>query len=171
MHRAWLSVVATLIVAPAAQASVHPPEVEARLAAIVHDWTIKGMEGAYRETCEWYHDRSFVVCNTTETEKGKTFRSVSILGWSDQRQTYTYHHYGSTGRSRSEVGYPTPEGGIVFLGERQSAAGATQYRSVLRPRLPGPGFEFSQTRSVNGGAWEPSANFHYVPYRSSASQR
>jgi hypothetical protein len=171
MGKAWLAVAATLISAPAAQAGVHPAEVEARLAFLVHDWTIEGMEGAYRETCEWYHERSFVVCNTTETEDGKVLRSVSILGWSAQSRAYTYHHYSSTGRSRSEVGYPTPEGGMVFLGERQSAAGATQYRSVLRPRSPGPGFHFAQTRSVNGGPWEPSADFQYVPYGTRPTRR
>ena len=34
-----------------AAAGVHPPEVEARLAAAVGDWTIEGMEKTYRETC------------------------------------------------------------------------------------------------------------------------
>ena len=160
-----LAVVCVMTAAPAV-AGVHPPEVEQRLSIAVGDWTIEGMEGAYRETCDWYPGRSFVVCNTVEREKGQESRSVSILGWSAQDRTYTYHHYGDSGRSRSERGFPSEAGGLVYLGERNGPDGLTQTRSTLDP-LPGgaKGAMFRQERSINGGAWKQSVTLKYVPYR------
>ena len=84
-------------------AGAHPPEVERRLSFLVNDWTIEGAEATYRENCEWYAERSFVVCNTEDRESGKPVYSVSILGWSAAAQNYTYHHYAQSGRSRSET--------------------------------------------------------------------
>ncbi|HEY0648548.1 hypothetical protein [Phenylobacterium sp.] len=153
--------IAILAGGPAA-AGVHPPEVEARLALFAQNWTIEGMEGAFREDCEWYHDRSFVVCHATEVEDGKTFHSVSVLGFSSRARTYTYLHYSSTGGSRTETGYPTETGGLVFLGERQTAQGFAQTRSVITPNAAGPGFLFEQTRALNGGEWKPTVKFKYV---------
>jgi hypothetical protein len=151
---------AAMLAAAPAVAGVHPPDVEARLAMFVNNWTIEGMEGAYREDCAWFHDRSFVVCNTTEVEDGKTFHSVSVLGWSSRTKTYTYLHYSNTGGSRTETGYPTENGGVVFLGERQTSQGFSQFRSVITPRTDGMMFE--QTRSVNGGDWKPTVTFKYM---------
>ena len=84
-------------------AGVHPQEVEQRLSFIVGDWTIEGAEATYRENCEWYAERSFVVCNTVDRENGQPVHSVSIIGWSAATRNYTYHHYNQSGRSRSET--------------------------------------------------------------------
>lgn len=70
----------------AASTGVHPPHVEQRLSFLVNDWTIDGAEATYRENCEWYSERSFVVCNSEDRESGKPVRSVSILGWSAASQ-------------------------------------------------------------------------------------
>lgn len=50
-------------------AGVHPADVEQRLSFVVNDWPIEGAEATYRENCEWYADRSFVVCNTVNVEQ------------------------------------------------------------------------------------------------------
>lgn len=154
-----------MLASGSAIAGVHPPDVEARLALFVNNWTIEGLESAYREDCAWYHDRSFVVCNTTEVEDGKTMHSVSVLGWSSRSKTYSYLHYSSTGGSRTETGYPLENGGVVFLGERQTTQGFSQTRSEITPVAGGggPGFHFRQTRAVNGGEWKPTVTFRYLP--------
>jgi hypothetical protein len=79
--------VATLMLQPAPTPGAHPPEVEQRLAFLVNDWTIEGSEAGYRETCRWYHQRSFVVCETVDRTQGAPAHSVSILGWSPRRKT------------------------------------------------------------------------------------
>lgn len=143
--------------APAA--GVHPPEVEARLAAIVGDWTIAGQEATFRETCEWYRRRSFVVCTSTDSSDGSM--SQSILGYSAAEGRFTYYNFASGGGSNARSGYPHGENGIVYTLERRTAAGVVRTTTVLTPQPDGR-FHFREERSVNGGPWTETASFHYV---------
>lgn len=158
---AWMTVLA-LVAGTAAAASVHPPEIEARLEMFVGDWTLEGMEQTYRETCEWYHRRSFVVCGTTEIEGGATRHSVSVLGYSGQAKRFSYLHYGDAGTSRTETGYPTADGGLVYLRERTTETGVSHYRSRIIPIAGSRAFRFEQEKSDNGGPWESTAKLKYV---------
>ena len=152
-----------LVMLAAAQAapvtSVHPPEIEARLAKVVGDWTVAGQEATYRETCEWYGPRAFIVCNTTDTSDGSMSRS--ILGYSKDKQRFTYHNYSASGSSRSELGFPHGTNGIVYTDERPSKDGLARVTTWVEPQADGR-VRFRQARSVNGGAWEEVADFHYV---------
>ena len=112
-----------------AAAAVHPPEVERRLAFDDNDWTIEGSETAYRETCRWYHQRSFVVCETVDQNGGAPAHSVSILAWSAATNNYTYHHYAQNGRSHSETCFADELQGLTCLGERRTETGLVQSRS------------------------------------------
>lgn len=147
--------------ASTANAGVHPPEVEQRLAFLVNDWSIAGSEATYRETCEWYADRSFVVCNSEDRESGKQVRSVSILGWSAATQNYTYHHYAQNGRSRSETCFASSHGGLTCLGQRRDGPKLIESRSHIWP-LSG-GAAFRNERSENGGPWKNTVALKYVP--------
>jgi hypothetical protein len=140
-------------------ANVHPPEVEARLGTIVGDWTIAGQEATVRETCEWYRNRSFVVCTSTDSSDGSM--SQSILGYSAAEGRFTYHNFGSGGTSNSRVGYPHGENGLVYTLERRTSAGVVRTTTFLTPQSDGR-FHFREERSVNGGPWSESANFYYV---------
>ena len=143
----------------APDAGVHPPEVEARLAAIVGDWTIAGQEATFRETCEWYRNRSFVVCTSADSSDAST--SQSILGYSAAEGRFTYYNFGSGGGSNARSGYPHGENGIVYTLERRTAAGVVRATTFLTPQPDGR-FHFREERSVNGGPWHEAANFHYV---------
>jgi len=145
---------------PAPVGSVHSAEVEPRLAALVGDWTIPGQETTYRETCDWFGPRAFVVCNATDASDGS--RSQSTLGYSKARERYTYQTYSSSGNSRYEWGFPHAERGLVFTDERPAAAGTTRVQVWLEPQADGR-LRFRQERSVNGGQWEQVADFFYVP--------
>ncbi|HET9427524.1 MAG TPA: hypothetical protein VFO69_04115 [Allosphingosinicella sp.] len=142
---------------------VHPPEVERQLAFLVDDWTIEGMEATYRETCRWYHQRSFVVCETTDSSEGAPSHSVSILGWSAATRNYTYHHYGQSGRSRSETCFANDQRGLTCLGERRTDDGLLQTRSHIWPVEGGAAFR--SERSLNGGPWTETVSLKYVPRR------
>ena len=145
------------------QAGVHPPEVEQRLSFLVNDWTIQGAEATYREHCEWYAQRSFVVCNTVGREGGTPTHSVSILGWSAASQNYTYHHYGQSGRSRSETCFANELGGLTCLNERRDGAKLIESCSHIWPVSGGAAFR--NERSENGGPWKETVRLKYVPRR------
>lgn len=156
-----------LTLATAAQSpdspGVHPAGVEQRLAFLVEDWTIEGMESSYRETCRWYHQRSFVVCETVDRSEGEPSHSVSILGWSAAASHYTYHHYGQNGRSRSETCFANALQGLTCLAERRAETGLVQSRSYIWPVEGGAAFR--QERSENGGPWTESVSLKYIPRR------
>jgi hypothetical protein len=152
-----VTVLAMGLQAPAA--SVHPPEVEARLAVIVGDWTVAGQEATYREICEWYRNRSFVVCTSTDSSDGSM--SQSILGFSAAEARFTYHNFASGGTSNSRVGYPHGENGLVYTLERRTAAGVVRATTYLMPQPDGR-IHFREDRSVNGGPWNEAANFYSV---------
>lgn len=153
---------ALLSLASPCAAGVHPPEVEARLAMIVGDWTIEGMENSYREICSWYGDRSFVVCDTTDASDNTA--SVSVIGYSQRDGHYTYHNYSKSGSSRSEIAFPIGERGLVFTAERKGTSGVTRISSELVPLADGR-LHFRQHRSVNGGPWIEAVNLYYAPRR------
>ena len=156
-------VLTTLVVVfPASiSAGVHPPDVEERLAFLVEDWTIAGAEGTYRETCEWYAERSFVVCNSEDRETGTPVRSVSIFGWSAVTQNYTYHHYAQNGRSRSETCFANELRGLTCPGQRREGPKLVESRSHIWPAKGGA--EFRIERSENGGPWQETVSLKYVP--------
>ena len=157
---------ALLLTAAPALAGVHPPEIETRLAWLVGDWTVPGQEQTYRETCEWYGDRAFVECSFSDSSDGSHGRS--ILGYSKADAQFTYHNYGHTGRSRSEFGFPSGERGLVFIDQRRSASGWVRSTTTLTPLADGR-IHFQRARSVDGGPWQVSDDFHYVP-RSASSR-
>lgn len=164
-----IAAAALLLAGPgAALAGAHPPEVEHRLSFLVNDWTIHGAETTYREHCEWFAERSFVVCNTEDRESGQPVRSVSILGWSAADQNYTYHHYAQNGRSRSETCFANDLGGLTCLGRRREGAKLIDTRSHIWPADGGAGFRAE--RSENGGAWKETVALTYVPRESGRGQ-
>ena len=150
-----------LTASSASIAGVHPAEVEQRLAFIVGDWTIEGAETTYRENCEWYAERSFVVCNTVDRESGQPVHSVSILGWSAASQNFTYHHYNQSGRSRSETCFANDRAGLTCLGQRRDGARLIESRSHIWPVEGGAAFR--NERSENGGPWNETVSLKYVP--------
>lgn len=73
---AWL-----LSLTAPAQAAVHIADVETSLSRLVGDWTVKGQEDTYRETCEWFGDRAFVVCSyqdRSDNSRGTAFPDLDL---------------------------------------------------------------------------------------------
>ncbi|QPC98157.1 hypothetical protein [Qipengyuania soli] len=139
--------------------STHPQEVEQRLSHLVGDWTIAGEEATYRETCEWYANRSFVVCSSSDSSDGS--KSQSVLGYSSIEARYTYQNFGSGGTSNTRFGYPLGEDGLVYTLERKNSAGYVRVTTFVTPQSDGR-LHFREERSVNGSPWTETANFYYV---------
>lgn len=150
-----------------AAAGVHPPEVEARLAAIVGDWTLAGQEATFRERCDWYHDRAFVVC--ASEDRSDRSHSQSVIGYSAAEGHYTYHNFDSSGASNSRIGHPHGELGLVYTAERRSKKGLVRMTTWLTPQPDGR-VHFREERSLAGGPWTEAADFHYVRRAAAAAR-
>jgi len=159
MSNIWMIVGTALIAAPGS-AGVHPAEVESRLAFIVGDWTVSGSDAVYSDNCQWFDDRSFVVCDTRDARKGELHHSIAVLGYSAATGNYTYQQYDNSGHGRNEACYADERGGIVCLGERRDGTNLTQTRSYIWPNTGGLGI--SQDKSVNAGSWSKVGEVQYV---------
>jgi len=146
-------------IATPASAQVHAPDIEARLAFLIGDWTIEGQEKTYRETCEWFAQKAFVVCASSDSSDGSSARS--ILGYSKAKERFTYQNYTYTGTSRSELGYPHLERGIQYIDERMSGGKLSRITTKVEPQADGR-LRFVQERSSEGGPWEKVADFFFV---------
>ncbi len=142
-----------------AAAQTPPAEARARLDVIVGAWTISGQEESYSEICEWYHSKSFVVCNSEERKSQGISKSVSIIGFSDISGTYTYYNYGSSGGSRTLNGFLQGEE-FLFTGERPVRGNMVRYQVSMKPTSSG--FAFREERSTNGAPWVVAAQVEYI---------
>ena len=155
-----LTLIAASAAAIGAPASAGAPEVEQGLAFLVGEWTVAGAEGRYRDSCTWFDDRAFVVCDTTDGRRGKPQRHVAVMGWSATAGNYTYLSYGQDGSSRMETCFASDRKGLMCLGERRGKDGYAQTRSHIWPTPTGLGI--SQARSVNGGPWSEVGQVAYI---------
>ena len=147
-----------LLGAPAAAA---PPQVEQGLAYLVGEWTIAGYEGRYLDSCKWFDDHAFVVCDTMDGRHGKNQHHVAAIGWSTETGNYTYLGYGQDGSSRLDRCFANSEKGLTCVGEDRGPQGLTQIRSYIWPTTTGLGIR--QERSLNGAPWKEVGQVHYIP--------
>lgn len=154
--------IAALLWAAAAAAPVHPLAIEKHLAPLVGEWTRAGKEASYRDSCSWFDRRSFVVCTLTDVDSG--VRVNAIVGYSKERERFTYQNYGNDGGSRVEYGYALGDNGLVFTDERVIAGKATRLTTRME-RQPDGRLQITQDRSTMGGPWQQVAQVYYVPRR------
>ena len=157
--RHWLIIAAALAAVPAEAAA--SPQVEQGLAFLVGEWTIAGFEDRYRDSCTWFDERAFVVCNTIDGRRGKPQRHVAVLGWSADTRNYTYLSYAQDGSSRMERCFANDLKGLTCLGEHRGDGGLAQTRTHIWPLPTGLGLR--QERSLNGGAWSDVGQVGYIP--------
>ena len=159
MVRISISVVMLMTIGLTANGQTSPAEFRGRLEAFVGSWTVLGQEDTFSEKCEWYHNKSFIVCNSEEKQSQGVFKGVSVLGYSESTGTYTYYNYNSTGGSRALIGFANSDE-WRFTGERLVRGDMVRYEVLIKPSRAG--LAFSERRSVNGGAWVLAAEVSYV---------
>jgi hypothetical protein len=142
-----------------AVAQVPPSESRERLEMFVGSWTIPGQENSYSEICEWYHNRSFIVCNTEEKRPQGVSKSVSVLGFSELSGMYTYYSFGSSGGSRLLNGFLRGDEWL-FTGERPVRGDMVRSQVSIKPTTSG--FAFREERSTNGAPWIVAARVDYI---------
>lgn len=150
-------VLITHVIIAAAQAPAG--EARARLDVLVGTWTVSGQEESYSEICDWYHNKSFVVCNSEEKGTQGVSKSVSVIGFSEISQMYTYYNYGSSGGSRTLNGFVRGDE-ILFTGERSVRGNMVRYQISMKPT--NSGFAFREERSTNGAPWVVAAQVDYI---------
>lgn len=156
----WSAMLTSVVAATSVSAGVHPPEIESRLAFIVGDWTVAGADAVYSDNCQWFDDKSFVVCDTRDARKGVLHHSIAVLGYSAANQNYTYQQYDNSGAGRNETCFANDKGGLTCLGARRDGAQLTETRSYIWPDTGGLGI--SQDKSVNAGSWSKVGEVQYV---------
>jgi hypothetical protein len=145
--------------AASAAAQTSPAEARARLDVLLGSWTLAGQEDAYSETCEWYPNKSFVVCNSEEKSPQGVSKGVSVIGYSELSGMYTYYNYGSSGGSRMLNGFLRGDE-FVFTGERPVRGNMVRYQVSIRPMSSG--FAFREERSTNGAPWVTAMQADYI---------
>ena len=155
----WTAI-AALAAISATRAAAGTPQVEQNLSFLVGEWTIAGFEDRYHDSCTWFDDRAFVVCNTKDGRHGKPQHHVAVLGWSAAANNYTYLSYAQDGSSRSETCFTNSLKGLTCLGEKRGEDGLTQIRTHIWPTMDGLGLR--QERSLNGAAWNDVGEVQYI---------
>ena len=138
-----------------------------RLGMLIGDWTVAGREDSFREVCDWFHERSHVVCNSESRGSKGLRKGVSVLSYSDATGRYSYYHYGSSGVAIAQD--------IFFQGttmistvERTVGADVLREQVWVTPQADGS-MDFREDVSKNGGPWEAGTRIRYVR-RAASSQ-
>jgi hypothetical protein len=139
---------------------VHKPDIEARLGYLVGDWIVQGLSSkAFRQKCVWYGARSFVVCTFQDRRDGTV--GETVFGYSEFRKRFTYYRFDSKGLGVYQQGVPSGVYGIVFTDERLEPDGSARVQTTIN--LEDEGLHYTQYRSLEGRAWQRTADFLYVP--------
>jgi hypothetical protein len=134
---------------------------KAKLSRFIGDWTVEGKETTFRETCEWFHNRSHVVCNSESKRASGIGRGVSVFSYSEAKKRLVYYHYGSSGVvAEMDVFFV----GDIFYATGERRDGADLIREQVRITwLPDGTMDFQEEASTNGAEWKPTVRVHYVP--------
>jgi hypothetical protein len=158
MFRLALSLLLLSTLRPdAANAAENPREL---LSMIAGDWTVEGREDSFRETCEWFHNRSHLVCTSESRRPAGTSRGVSVFSYSEAKGRFLYYHYGSSGVAVAMDAF-LRDGSLFATAERQAGTDLLREQVRMTPRADGT-FDFVEEVSTNGGPWKTTTQVHYI---------
>lgn len=156
----FLLMIGLATAAPAPAPAVHSSEVQTRLGYLIGDWTIEGQSArVFRQKCTWYSSRSFVLC--TFDDKRDRSTGQTVFGYSKVQRRYVNQRFDSNGGSHYQLGFPWGTYGLVFTDERFEGGGLARVQTALN--LEDEGLRYTQYRSIEGRAWQRTADFRYVP--------
>lgn len=115
-------------------------------------WTTAGREGQFFETCEWYHGKFHVVCNSvSKRADGSKGHGMSILSYVTS-VGYVYSGIGSNGRYEILDKGRWLEGKFVFDSRRTDVDVSVSKRISIGP-FTSEGFMFVVSTSEDGVSW------------------
>lgn len=136
-----------------------PDDPHSKLAFFEGQWTVEGQESTFKEVCEWFPNRRFLICRAEDTESGTPKWAMSIFGYSTEQRAYTHTLFGGSGSIRTIHGWLNGSS-WTFTGETRAEDRTTRMQVTIRPTKTG--FVFRQDVSVNGAAWKKAAEFTYL---------
>jgi hypothetical protein len=122
-------------------------------------WTVKGQEATYREVCAWLPGGGFVACNAEDRSDPTPSFSLSVFGYSDADDQYTYSGFASSGAQRTLRGN-LHEGIWRFHGESERGPNRRRWQVTIAPTSTG--FHFREEVSERSGPWHPVVEFEYL---------
>lgn len=134
-------------------------DARAKLSMFEGEWTVKGSESTYRETCAWLPGASFLACNAEDKSTSGSNYSHSILGFSTAESIYTYALFHGAGSSRTLRG--SLENGVwKFFGQTDRAPAWRRYQVTITPTSEG--FHFLEEVSDRGWPWNTNEQIEYL---------
>ena len=130
------------------------------------EWTIKGHEATYSESCEWLAGRGFIACNAEDRSEPEPSYSMSIFGYSEADGQYTYTGFSGAGTQRSLRGH-VHSSVWRFYGQSDRAPNWRRWQVTITPTPEG--FHFFEEVSERSGPWRRSAELTYVRKRTGPS--
>lgn len=130
-----------------------------KLAFFEGTWTVEGQEATYREACHWFESRRFLICRAEDKEGGASAWTMSIFGYSAEKQAYTHTLFGGSGNVRTIQGWHDGKN-WTFTDDAQQGSNAKRLQITIRPTRKG--FVFRQDVSTNGSPWKQAAEFNYL---------
>ena len=130
------------------------------------EWTIEGSESTYAESCDWLAGKGFVACHAEDRSETKPSYSMSVFGYSEADDQYTYTGFASSGIQRTLRG--NVHGGIWrFHGQSERGPGWRRWQVTITPTPEG--FHFREDVSDRSGPWKLAIEFSYVRKGKAAS--
>lgn len=123
------------------------------------EWTIKGSESSYTESCIWLPGNGFIVCRAEDRSETQPSFSMSVFGYSEADDQYTYNGYGSSGTQRTMRGN-RHEGIWRFHGQSERGPNWRRWQVTMTPTPEG--FHFREEVSDRSGPWKVAVEFTYV---------
>ena len=156
----WLAAAVISMSAAAAHATQQSTDDPySKLAFFEGSWTVEGQESTYKEVCEWFPNRRFLICKAEDKEGGTPKWTMSIFGFSTEKRSFTHTLFGRSGSIRTIHGWLNGSNWI-FTGETEAGGDTTRMHITIKPTKKG--FVFRQDVSVNGATWKKAAEFTYV---------
>lgn len=156
----WFAAVVFGLSTASAQAEQQAPDdPHSKLAFFEGQWTVEGQESTYKEVCEWFPNRRFLICKAEDREGATPAWTMSIFGHSTEKSAYTHTLFGGSGMIRTIHGWLNGST-WTFTGETQAGGETKRTQITIKPTKKG--FVFRQDASVNGAPWKKAAEFTYV---------
>ena len=132
-----------------------------RLSPLVGRWTIKGREETHLEVCRWYDGKFHIVCETERKRSdGSIGRSMSILSYLPDKDSYTYYGIGDKGSNDAMSGV-FHDGILEFTAEADDNGETIVSRVRIGP-FSAKEVPFIAETSNDRVTWKIDASFDYV---------
>lgn len=129
------------------------------------EWTVEGHESTFVESCDWLAGKGFVACHAEDRSESTPSFSMSVFGYSQADDQYTYTGFSGSGTQRSLRGN-LHQGVWRFHGQAERGPNWRRWQVTITPTPQG--FHFREEVSDKSGPWRLGVELSYVRKRQAA---